>query len=76
MQGVVLEMIWSLLLSMGALRTPCVYLCIEKDADIIIIAVPPPHPSNSIYMHKVRMIFADAILTQHAVIEQNVNSET
>ena len=57
---------------MGALRTPCVYLCIEKDADILLLY----HPSNSIYMHKVRMIFADAILTQHAVIEQNVNSET
>ena len=32
--------------------------------------------SMCVYMNKVRMIFADAIVTQHAVIEQNVNSET
>ena len=48
----------------------CVFVH-RNGADILLLY----HPSNSIYKHKVRMIFADAILTQHAVIEQNVNSE-
>ena len=54
----------------GTPDSMCVFVH-RNGADILLLY----HPSNSIYKHKVRMIFADAILTQHAVIEQNVNSE-